>query len=160
MGITQNNIIARSRSVNISPYSCSKEDKRATWHTTMPITKHNKVRQYSKNKAQCPDNTWAIALTEKPKSGNQPRRLCSGATIALLTTSISRICSHQEIDDHRKERDPHHKTYNKQKGKLEQKRIYHKIIYTFTVKYTCIIQACYDLPNNTLRLRHNSSGYI
>jgi len=44
------------------------------------------------------------------------------------------------------------RTYNKQKGKLEQKRIYHTIIYTSTVKYTYIIQPCYDLPNNTLRL--------
>jgi len=41
---------------------------------------------------------------------------------------------------------------NKQKGKLEPKRFYHAIKYTFTVQYTYIIQACYDLPINTLRL--------
>ena len=40
----------------------------------------------------------------------------------------------------------------KQKGKLEPKRFYHAIKYTFTVQYTYIIQACYDLPINTLRL--------
>jgi len=49
-GVTQNNIIARFRSVNITPYSRSKENKRETGHTTISITKHNKVRQYSKIK--------------------------------------------------------------------------------------------------------------
>jgi len=38
------------------------------------------------------------------------------------------------------------------KGKLEPKRFYHAIRYTFTVQYAYIIQACYDLPINTLRL--------
>jgi len=38
--------------------------------------------------------------------------------------------------------------------------VYHIIIYTFTVKHAYIIQSRYDFPNNTLRLRHDSSGYI
>jgi len=33
-------------------------------------------------------------------------------------------------------------------------------ISTFAVKYAYIIQSCYDLPNNTLRLTRDSSGYI
>jgi len=46
----------------------------------------------------------------------------------------------------------HTRQSNKKKGKLELKRFYHAIRYTFTVQYTYIIQACYDLPTNTLRL--------
>jgi len=46
----------------------------------------------------------------------------------------------------------HTRQSNKQKGKLEPKRFYHAIRYTFTVQYIYIIQACYDLPINTLRL--------
>jgi len=41
----------------------------------------------------------------KPKTTeSSPYKLCSGTTISLLTLSISRICSHQQIDDYRKER--------------------------------------------------------
>jgi len=36
-----------------------------------------------------------------------------------MTTGVSHICSHQQVDDHRKKRKPHNRTYNKQKGKLE-----------------------------------------
>jgi len=38
----------------------------------------------------------AIALEKSPnKRKSSPSRLCSRVTISLLTTSISRICSHQ-----------------------------------------------------------------
>jgi len=46
----------------------------------------------------------------------------------------------------------HTRHSNKQKCKLEPKRFYHVIRYTFTVQYTYIIQACYNLSINTLRL--------
>jgi len=46
----------------------------------------------------------------------------------------------------------HTRQSNKQKGKLEPKRFYHAIRYTFTVQYTYIFQACYELPINILRL--------
>ena len=51
-----------------------------------------------------------------------------------------------------KEKTTPDRTYNKQKVKLEPKRFYHAIRYTFTVKYTHIIPACYDLQINTLGL--------
>jgi len=41
---------------------------------------------------------------EKPKRKlkSNPRGLCSGITTSLLSTSVPRICSHQQVDDHRK----------------------------------------------------------
>jgi len=39
-----------------------------------------------------------------------PGRLCSGIISSLLTSSASRICSHQWIDDHRKRRRTTYKT--------------------------------------------------
>jgi len=53
---------------------------------------------------------------EKPKKGIQPKRLCSRVTISLLATRISRICSHQQVDDHRKEREPHKQDVQQTKG--------------------------------------------
>jgi len=58
-------------------------------------------------------------------------------------------------------REPHSITHNKQqKGKLEPKQFYHAIKYAFTVKYTYITQACYDLSIKYTKTRLDSSGYI
>jgi len=56
----------------------------------------------------------------KPKTvESSPGRLRSGTSITLMTMGVSPICSHQQVDDHRKKRKPHNRTYNKQKDKLE-----------------------------------------
>jgi len=83
---------------------------------------------------------------------SSPSRLCSEVISLLLTTCTSCICSHQQIDDHRKGRRTTYKAIKQTKGKLELKRFHHAIRYTFTVQYTQIIQACYDLQINTLRI--------
>jgi len=36
-------------------------------------------------------------------------------------------------------------TYNKQKGKLESKTIYHTVTYNFTAQDANVNQSCYDL---------------
>jgi len=43
---------------------------------------------------------------EKPKQNmmSNPSRLCSGIISSRLTSSTSRIFSHQQVDDHRKRR--------------------------------------------------------
>jgi len=91
---------------------------------------------------------------EKPNKNvkSSPSRLCNRIISPMLTTSTSRICSHQQIDDHHKSKRTTYRAIKQAKGKLEPKRFYHSIRYTFTVQYTYIIQACYDLPINTLRL--------
>jgi len=54
-----------------------------------------------------------------------------------------------------------YRTYNKQqKGKLEWKIVYHTITCYFIVQAVYVIQTCYDLSNNTLRPRLDTSGYI
>ncbi|QCE03896.1 NADH dehydrogenase [Vigna unguiculata] len=54
----------------------------------------------------------------KPKTTeSSPGRLRNGTSITLMTTGVSHICSHQQVDDHRKKRKPHNRTYNKQKAK-------------------------------------------
>ena len=65
---------------------------------------------------------------------------------------VPRICSHQQVDDHHKERKPHDRTYNKQKGKLEWKIVYHTVTGYFTVQAVYVNQTCYDFSTNTLRL--------
>jgi len=60
-----------------------------------------------------------------------------------------------------KEKTHTYMTYNKQqKGKLEWKTIYHIVTCYFTVQAVYVIQTCYDLSINTLRLRLDSSRYI
>jgi len=44
----------------------------------------------------------------------QPRWLSSGTITSLLTTGVPRICSHQQVDDHRKRENHTYKSYNKQ----------------------------------------------
>jgi len=56
--------------------------------------------------------------------------------------------------------EPHTKQSNKQKGKLEYTTVYHTVTCHPTFQLVYIIQTCYDLSNNTLRLRLDSSGYI
>jgi len=43
---------------------------------------------------------------KKPKQNamSNPNELCSGIISFRLTSSASRICSHQQVDDHRKSR--------------------------------------------------------
>jgi len=53
---------------------------------------------------------------EKPKKRIQSKRLCNRVTIFLLATRISRICSHQQVDDHRKEKEPHKQDIQQTKG--------------------------------------------
>jgi len=63
----------------------------------MPIQGVVKRSTVVKNETQRQDNTWVVALKEKnpSKKESSPSKLCSGVTISLLTTRISRICSHQ-----------------------------------------------------------------
>jgi len=61
----------------------------------MSVTKYNNRPTIFQNKAQWQRNTWGIALKKTQMNRIQPRWLRSGITISLLTTSISRICSHQ-----------------------------------------------------------------
>jgi len=60
---------------------------------------------------------------EKPKKDRKssPRRLCSGIISPLLTTRTSHICSHQQIDYHRKSRRTTYKANKQAKGNLEPK---------------------------------------
>jgi len=58
----------------------------------MPITTYNNVTTIFQNNAQRPDNTWAITLKETQMSRNQPRWLCSGTSITLMTAGSSHIC--------------------------------------------------------------------
>jgi len=46
-----------------------------------------------------------------------------------MATRSPRMYSHKKIDDHRKKEKTTHKNTNKQKGKLEQKMIYHTLTY-------------------------------
>jgi len=40
---------------------------------------------------------------EKPKElKSSPSGLCGGTITSLLSTGVPRICSHQQVDDHRK----------------------------------------------------------
>ena len=63
------------------------------------------------------------SLERKPKV-RRSRWLSSGTIASLMTTDVPRICSHQQVDDHRKRENHTYKTHNKQqKGKLEPKVI-------------------------------------
>jgi len=52
---------------------------------------------------------------ESPKKlRSRPCRLCSGTITSLLPTGVPRICSHQQVDDHRK-REYHTAEHTQQK---------------------------------------------
>jgi len=62
---------------------------------------------------------------EKPKQNvmSNQSRICSGIISSRLTSSASRICSHQQVDDHCKRRRTKYKTI-KQANKVSYSR-YH-----------------------------------
>ena len=90
---------------------------------------------------------------EKPKENimSNPSRLCSGIIFSRLTSSASRIYSHQQVDDHRKRRRTTYKTI-KQTNRVRQSRNHtssgHILLHNPSSTY--IIQSCYDFSSNTL----------
>ena len=93
-----------------------------------------------------------MALKERSRIKIQPRQATQRShhspvdreNLSLMLTSTNWWSSQK--------RRTTHKTFKQAKGKLESKRFYHTIRYTFAVQYTYITQACYDLPFITLRL--------
>jgi len=73
--------------------------------TTMSIQNRVKGIKYSKYRAK---TKWNMGHNLKGRHKVESNsKLCSEITISLLNMRISRICSHQSIDDHRKKRRPH-----------------------------------------------------
>jgi len=89
-----------------------------------------------------PKETWSPARVDCVA---EPSFLC-WPRVPIASAPINSLIIIATVEEQ------HTRQSNKQKGKLESKRFYLAIRYTFTVQYTYIIQACYDLPINTLGL--------
>jgi len=81
----------------------------------MSITRHRSTVF----KINVPRARQYMGYSSRENSGKQDLiqdELSSKISITLMTTGSSRICLHQEIDDHHKRRKAHTEHTNKQKG--------------------------------------------